>query len=311
VVNTGRRLAVAGAASSIGIRPYDGADLPRRLDRAPAVFRSLGLLERLGADDLGDVTSSDYVDFVRPPGGIRNVRQVGDYARGLADRVEEGIASGRFTVVVGGDCSIVLGNLLGARRGRHRIGLAYVDAHADFATADESVTGSAASMCLALAVGRFDSPLAHLAGAAPLVAGEDVALIGRRDPAESLYGEAALEPCGILDISGSAFASRPVGETAGSALERVARRGLDGFWIHVDADVLNPEIMPAVDSPEPGGPGLGELAALLAPLARHPKALGMQVTIYDPALDEDRICARRLVTLLENVLVNDSQEVHR
>jgi arginase len=70
----------------------------------------------------------------------------------------------------------------------------------------------------------------------------------------------------------------------------------------VDADVLNPLVMPAVDSPEPGGPGIDELAALLAPLVEQPGALGMQLTLYDPSLDPDRSCARRLVALLETVL---------
>jgi arginase len=70
----------------------------------------------------------------------------------------------------------------------------------------------------------------------------------------------------------------------------------------MDADVLNPIEMPAVDSPEPGGPTVIEIVDLLAPLVRHPRALGMEVTIYDPALDPDRACAGRLVTLLETLL---------
>ena len=60
--------------------------------------------------------------------------------------------------------------------------------------------------------------------------------------------------------------------------------------------------MPAVGSPEPGGPGIDELAALLAPLVDHPKALGMAITLYDPSLDPDRSCAERLVALLDSVL---------
>ena len=60
--------------------------------------------------------------------------------------------------------------------------------------------------------------------------------------------------------------------------------------------------MLAVGSPEPGGAGIGELAALLAPLVEHPRALGMHLTLYDPSLDPDRSCALRLVALLETLL---------
>ena len=297
-----RRIAIIGAASSIGIRPYDHETAARHLDQAPGVLRKLGLVDRLAADDLGDVKPPAYRDFSRPPGGIRNEREVAEYSRSLADHVASGLAGGRFAVVIGGDCSIVLGSLQGAARGRQRIGLAYVDAHADFGTPQESLTGSAASMCLALAVGRGDSPLAALADSKPLVRPADVALIGRRDEGETYYGHAALATSGILDMPGALLSGRPSADVAKEVLDRLESTGLDGFWIHVDADVIDPQVMPAVDSPVPGGPGIDELVGLIAPLVQHPRALGLQITIYDPSLDADGSCGSRLVTLLEQTL---------
>jgi arginase len=58
----------------------------------------------------------------------------------------------------------------------------------------------------------------------------------------------------------------------------------------------------AVDSPDPGGLSLEELAELLSPLARHPKAIGLQVTIYDPGLDPTSECGERIVNVLERAL---------
>lgn len=301
-----RGIAVIGAASNVGIRPYDDSTQPRRLDTTAAVLRSLGVVKRLGADDLGDVPGPAYRDFERPPGGVRNEEEVGEYCRALATRVASAIEADRFTLVLGSDCSIVLGSLLGARRRGGRIGLAYLDGHADFATPQESVTGSAASMCLALAVGRGESPLARLAGPKPLVRAADVALIGRRDANQPYYGNTALVNSPILDVPGPVVISMPGDSIAKSVLARLARPELDGFWIHVDADVLDAEVMPAVDSPEPNGPDVNQLAALLAPLVHHPKALGMQITIYDPVLDPDRSCARRLITLLDKVFTRSA-----
>ena len=211
---------------------------------------------------------------------------------------------GDFVLVLGGDCSIILGSLLGVARHVGSIGLAYIDGHADFASPDESQTGSAASMCLALAVGRGDSPLARLAGEVPLVRPADVVLIGRRDAGLS-YGHDALSSSGVLDIPGDVLSRDGAKTVAARALERLERSPIRGFWIHVDADVLDPRVMSAVDSPEPGGPDLDDLAALLAPLVRHPRALGMELTIYDPALDADCSCGRRLVALLEKVLTDN------
>jgi arginase len=106
----------------------------------------------------------------------------------------------------------------------------------------------------------------------------------------------------VLDLPGAVLRESGSAVAASEVLARVARADLEGFWIHVDADVIDPRLMPAVDSPTPGGPSLDELAEFLAPLTHHPRALGMELTIYDPRLDSDGACARRLVDLLVNVL---------
>jgi arginase len=100
----------------------------------------------------------------------------------------------------------------------------------------------------------------------------------------------------ILDVPGAALSDRGVADVKAAALERLTLPGSTeeprGFWIHLDADVINPTVMPAVDSPEPGGPTIKELVDLLTPLVRHPRALGLELTIYDPGLDPDRSCAK-------------------
>ncbi|HET9266240.1 MAG TPA: arginase family protein [Vicinamibacterales bacterium] len=166
-----------------------------------------------------------------------------------------------------------------------------------------SRTGSAASMCLALAVGRGDMPLARLDGEAALARPADVVVIGRRDDAdEPWYGQDALRALPLLDLPHATVRERGPAAAARFALERLARPGGDGFWIHVDADVLDPGVLPAVDSPELGGREFDELGELLTPLVRSPKALGLELTIYDPALDPDGSSAAKLAEPLERVL---------
>jgi arginase len=141
------------------------------------------------------------------------------------------------------------------------------------------------------------------------VRGEDVALIGRRDQGQS-YRHEERAVSGILDLplatiapDGATVRPTALAVTASTVLDRAAASDVSGFWIHVDADVLDPEVMPAVGSPEPGGPDIDELAALLAPLVAHPNALGMALTLYDPSLDPDRSSAARLVELLAQSLL--------
>jgi arginase family enzyme len=101
----------------------------------------------------------------------------------------------------------------------------------------------------------------------------------------SIYPGEALDPVAIP-------------ATANAVLDRVARADLAGFWIHVDCDVLNPDVMPATGALEPGGPTGEELGTFLITLASHPKALGLALTLYDPSLDVDGASAMLLVELL-------------
>lgn len=288
---------IIGAPSAVGLRPYDGGGV-RRVDLTPGLLREHGVVARLNARDLGDVIPpARYQDMVKPSGRGRNEEDVAAFSRDLAERVAAATGMGSFVILLGGDCSILLGALLGLKvAGRDPAGVAYIDAHADFATLDESLSGSACSMNLALAVGRATTPLSRLGGEKPLARAENVVHIGSRDAGEP-YGNEALSPFGILNLPDSAIREQGCRAVASHALERVSNVA-GGFWIHVDVDVLDPTLMPAVDTPQPDGLTFAELAELLIPLVAHPRALGLQLAIYDPSLDNGN-SAKRLVDLLE------------
>jgi arginase len=297
-----RSITVVGAASSIGIRPYEDGKV-RQIDRAPGMLRSLGLVNALNARDFGDLTPPPYMDFVRVGNRPRNESEVAAYSQHLARRIADASADGSFVLVVGGDCSIVLGCLLGVNRRESPVGLLYIDAHCDFATPEESRTGSVASMCAALAVGRGNSPLARLT-VDPLTQPTHLALIGRRDEAlGDVYGQDALPTLGVLDLPHRDVRDQGPATIAAHALTSLASRGAERFWIHLDADVLDPAAMPAVDSPEPNGLFVHEVVALVGPLAADPRTIGMELTIYDPGLDGDGSSGRTLVRLVEESLL--------
>ena len=75
------------------------------------------------------------------------------------------------------------------------------------------------------------------------------------------------------------------------------------FWLHLDLDVLDQAVLPAVDYPMPGGLTWEVLAELARPLAHSPALIGADVTIYNPALDVDGRYAKRIVALLAEVFL--------
>lgn len=294
-------LAILGAPTNLGLVPYaDGT--PRRVHETPAVLRALGIKEAVGAIDLGDVPAAAFRDRAHVPKTIRNEDLILDHTRRLAARIADALARGYFPVVLGGECSILLAGLFGASA-RGRVGLAYVDAHADFVVPATTTSGQASAMDLALATGRGETPLARLKPDGPLVREEDVALLGRKDDVDdAAYGARGPSSTRILDLKWAEIARVGVPATAARAIERLASPETAGFWIHVDADVLRPDLMPAVDDPQPGGLDGDELVALLGPLVAHRKALGLQATIYDPGLDPDRRYGRFWADVLARAL---------
>jgi arginase len=264
------------APTSLGNRPYEDDGTARHTDRGPARLREHGIVQRLRARDLGDVAAAPYRDFVRAPGTIRNEDLVLDHVRAVAAALEP---SDDFTLIVAGDCSVLLGSLLGLSRGRD-LGLVFIDGHTDFNTPATTETGAVAGMDLALATGRGTSELARLRGARPLVNDENVVAVGVRD---GDFGDARIR-------------------TATTADEVLAHLGDHELFVHLDVDALDPSFMPFVDSPEPNGLDPDALVALLAPLLRHPRAVGMEMTIYDPRHDRGGRGAALLIDILDQSL---------
>ena len=93
---------------------------------------------------------------------------------------------------------------------------------------------------------------------------------------------------------------------AAQALDRLLGHGkVAGFWIHLDADVLDDAAMPAVDYRLPGGLSAAELSVILRTLVDSGKAVGLEITVFNPALDPDGSIARRFVRSIAEGLAMD------
>ncbi|MFE9560786.1 arginase family protein [Streptomyces sp. NPDC006487] len=282
-----RTLVLLDAPSNLGLRPPAPGAVPGVYKLAGAL-REQGLLARLGAREGGVVVPPRYDRGDWKEGdGVFHAGALAAYTVALADRIEDHLRSGEFPVVLGGDCSIQLGASLAMRR-LGRYGIAAIDGSADFRhPGNEAVNGpvgAAGGEELALATGRGQADLADLEGLRPYVRDEDVRLFGLRDGDPDLP---ELRAAGIFAATVGAIRDRGAGPVARTALTGLQPPATAGFWVHLDADVLDPSVMPAVDSPDPGGLIPDELAELLGVLISSPRCVGLNVTIYDPDLDPE------------------------
>jgi arginase len=298
---TRRPIALVDAPSNLGLAPPVPGKEPgvRRMAQS---LRDLGLRDRLSAVDGGQVIAPPYRDERDVATGIRNAREIADYSVALARAVGRQLDAGRFALVIGGDCSILLGCLL-ALHPRGRYGLVFLDGHQDMQTPQVSRTGGAAGMDLALAVGIGPMMLAALGGAQPLVQPADVSMLGTRDDPAWYTGDDVGRARDAMHVLYLDALRRTGMRAAGEAVaQRLTHAGLAGGWIHLDVDVLDDRVMPAVDSRQADGLSYDELDALLRPVLDSGRVHGMNVTIYDPDLDPDGTAGQMLVDGLARLL---------
>jgi arginase len=230
---------------------------------------------------------------------VRNASALATYSQRLADRIQPHCLAGEFPLVLGGDCSILLGPMLALRR-MGRYGLIFIDGHLDFRhPGNAEALGGAAGEDLALVTGRGGSTLVNLEGRGPLVVESDVVAIGFRSDDE--YAVEA-QQIGMTTIDAAHLRQKGSAHVARMAQETLKQRPIEGYWIHLDADVLDSALMPAVDTPTPGGLTFEELTLLLQILLRTNLAVGLEVTVFDPDLDPDGKLAQRLTEVIVEAL---------
>ncbi|HEY6560191.1 MAG TPA: arginase family protein [Polyangiaceae bacterium] len=294
---SGTHFAIIEAPSILGLKPTG-------VERLPDVLLGNGLAERLRARRAGRVQTPLYSYERDPETRTLNARSIAEWSPRLADTTEAVLDAREFPIVLGGDCSILLGTMLALKR-RGRYGLLFIDGHADFYQVEVNPNGEAASMELGFATGRGPALLSNLEGRGPLVRDEDVVAFGFRDAEQQAeFRSQPLAPA-IRAIDLASVRRSGVEVAARDAARQLSRPELDGFFIHIDADCLSDDVMPAVDYRLADGLSPEELTTVLKFAIASQRVVGLEVTIYNPALDADGSAGRVLTDVIVNGLGGD------
>jgi len=283
--------AIIDAPSILGLKPSG-------VEQLPDALKAAGLQTGLKAEYAGLVPPPPYHPQRDLETRLLNPDGLRAYAQQLAEAVTGVLQQGKFPVVLGGDCSNIIGIMLALRRGG-RYGLFFIDGHADFYQPEAEPNGEVASMDLAIVSGRGPALLTDIDGLKPLVGDEDIVAFGFRDTEQQReYGSQDIRKTGIHSFELDEVRELGAAAAAERAAGMLRRNEVEGFWIHLDVDVLDDAVMPAVDYRLPGGLSWDELSATLRALMATGQAVGLNVGIFNPALDEDGSIARCLVSCL-------------
>lgn len=216
--------------------------------------------------------------------GVRNADKVVLFSEALATAVKDTVNSDQFALVLGGDCSVLIGCTLGLKS-YGNYGLFFIDGHTDYVLPHSSFTKGAAAMDLAIVNGNRHLKLTNISNSIPYAEEENVFAFGNREYDKEYVG--GIERSAIHYYDLRSIRSTGVSIITKKFIEMIEEKKLDGFWIHFDVDVLDDQLMPAVDSRQEDGLSYAELGETLQPLLESGYAAGMDITILDPDLDEE------------------------
>ncbi|MCP5115129.1 MAG: arginase, partial [bacterium] len=212
-------------------------------------------------------------------------------------------SQGRFPLVLGGDHTVATGAVAGMsnvfRREGKKLGLVWVDAHADMNTPESTLSGNVHGMPLACLLGLGPRELTHLGGFAPKVAAANVVLIGVRDVDQ-------LEKPHVRSSGVRAFTMRHIDErgllrVVEDAIS-IASEGTDGFHLSLDIDAVDPREAPGVGTPVRGGLTYREAHLVMETLGDSGGMVSMEAVEVNPVLDESNRTAALTVELIMSAM---------
>jgi len=279
-----RKIILIEAPSNLGLKePSPGVEPGVKF--FPFAMDKEGFAEMAGIKEKISVIPPSYSTEIDKESKVRNADKIIDYSKQLSDIIDRQIQNKKLPVIIGGDCSILIGAALSLKRNGN-YGLFFMDGHTDYVLPEQSGTSGAAGMDLAIVTGNGHDNLTHIENLKPYIQEENVFCFGNRETAEAWYVNAIVES-DITYYDLSALRSQGITSITKNFLTMVESKNLDGFWIHFDVDVLDDEIMPCVDSRQEDGLSYAELKLTLKPLISSPFFGGIDITIFDPTLDED------------------------
>jgi arginase len=290
----------------IGV-PLDLGASRRGVDMGPSAVRVAGLearLEALGHEviDGGNIIVAVAETKSAGQESARYLKEITDTCLRAAEMVEKALAEGMTPVILGGDHSVAAGSVSGVadfyRKQNQKIGLIWIDAHADINTPATSPSGNVHGMPLAALLGLGPEPLTNLLGFSPKVQPDNVVLVGVRDI--DITEKENIKRAGVTEV----YTMRDIDErgmrTVMEEALRAAGRGTAGYHISLDMDWIDPEDAPGVGTPVRGGATYREAHLAMEIIADHGRMVSLEVVEVNPVIDEHNRTADLAVELISS-----------
>jgi arginase len=270
----------------------------------PRALLDAGLIERLQATGVAVRRGGQVTPFRwRPdPENQRaaNADAVIDRAGQVAALVRSAPPEDTI-VVLGGDCTVGVGTVAGLRHRVERLGLVYLDRHADLNVPDSTLDGALDWMGVAHMLdidGALDG-LAALAGHRPMLGATQISFLGLGPHTD--FEATVIADRGLPLVDVQVAASDPL-RSARAALSPLS--ACDGLAVHFDVDLVDFLDAPLAENTDRGiAPSLAACGAMLSELLTDARVRALTVTELNPHHgSDDATTTQRLAEILANCL---------
>jgi arginase len=287
--------------------PLDLGQTRRGVDMGPSAVRVAGLEARLEAlghvvEDGGNLAVAIPEQKKEGDPRAKYLKEITATCTKHAEIVFKTLEAGKFPLVLGGDHSVAAGTVAGVaefyreqrRVQEQKVGLIWIDAHADINTPETSPSGNVHGMPLAAIMGLGPAELANIYNFSPKVQPENCVIVGVRDidaREKENIRKTGIEVYTMRDID-----ERGMRTVIEEAL-RVAGRGTAGYHVSLDMDWIDPEDAPGVGTPVRGGASYREAHLAMEIIADHGRMTSFEIVEVNPVIDEHNRTADLAVEL--------------
>ncbi len=246
------------------------------------------------------------------------IKEIVDQNNRLIDVLHPLFTQNKFPVIVSGDHSNALGTIAAIKdfHPKKRLGVIWIDAHADLHTPYTTPSGNVHGMPLGASLGEgyesdaINTPepeviagwhdLTHLGKNKihPKVLPQDLALIAIRDLEDAEWND--IDDNDIFNYVPARLLNKTMEQVAEETLEYLSH--CDLIYISFDVDSMDPSVSVGTGTSVPNGLSLEDAKALLEYLYESPKVAALEITEINPLIDQNNKMAIAALDIMRHLL---------